>query len=39
MLRNGSTLYEEQFTVRAGGEVVLTAWDKARGVKKKPVSR
>jgi hypothetical protein len=39
MVRNGSSLYEEEFTLRAGEEVVRTAWEKPIGVEKKPVSR
>jgi hypothetical protein len=31
MSRNGITLHEEEFTIRAGDEVVLTAWEKATG--------
>ena len=28
MTRNGKTLYEEEFTLSAGDEVVLTAWER-----------
>ena len=28
MTRNGKTLYEEEFTLSTGDEVVLTAWER-----------
>ena len=28
MTRNGKMLYEEEFSLNAGGEVVLTAWER-----------
>lgn len=28
MKRNGKTLYEEEFTLRSGAEIVLTAWER-----------
>ena len=39
MVRNGSILYEEEFKLRASEEVVLTAWEKAKGLEKKGISR
>ena len=31
MTRNGKMLYEEEFSLNAGGEVVLTAWERPQG--------
>jgi hypothetical protein len=38
MTRNGQTLYEEEFTVKASNEVVLTAWERPADAQAKPHS-
>jgi hypothetical protein len=38
MTRNGKTLYEERFTVRASEEVVLAAWDGRENAQARPHS-
>jgi hypothetical protein len=38
MFRNGETVYEEEFIVRAGDEIVLTAWDPASSAGTKPAT-
>jgi hypothetical protein len=36
MTRNGKMLYEEEFSLNAGGEVVLTAWERPQGLEQPP---
>jgi hypothetical protein len=38
MSRDGETLFEEEFTVRAADEIVLTAWDRRIAGGAKPAS-
>jgi hypothetical protein len=38
MTRNGQTLFEEEFTLNSGAEVVLTAWERSEGAGVKPPS-
>jgi hypothetical protein len=33
MIRNGNTLYEEEFTLHSGEEVVVTAWKRPESVR------
>jgi hypothetical protein len=39
MIRDGKTLYEEEFTLSSGEEVVLTAWERPGGARTLTSSR